>query len=89
MKHLKCNKHIALSSLQNKESVPLIKEKVIDSIVFYLLLMGLILVPIFNHGCHSSPHTDDELCLDVFEFINNEGLNKKARPDKSGLEFIK
>ena len=89
MQHLKFNKHIALSSLQSKESVPLTKEKVIDSIVFYLLLTGLIMVPIFNHGCHSSPHTDDELCLDTFEFKNKVGLNKKARPDKSGLEFIK
>ena len=89
MQHLKCNKHIALSSLKNKESIPFIKERVIDSIVFYLLLMGLILVPIFNHGCHSSPHTDDELCLDAFEVKNKVGLNKKARPDKSGLGFIK
>ena len=89
MQHLKCNKHIALSSLQNKEPVPLIKERVLDSLVFYLLLFGLILVPILNHGCHSSPHTDDELCLDTFEFKNKVGLNKKARPDKSGLEFIK
>ena len=89
MQHLKCNKHIALSSLQNKECLPLIKEKAMDSIAFYLLLFGLILVPILNHGCHSSPHTDDELCLDAFEVKNNVGLNKKARPDKSGLEFIK
>jgi len=89
MQHLKCNKHIALSSLQNKEPVPLIKERVMDNIVFYLLLFGLILVPILNHGCHSSPHTDDELCLDAFEVKNNVGLNKKARQDKSGLEFIK
>ena len=89
MQHLKYNKHIALSSLQSKESAPLIKESIIDSIVFYLLLTGLILVPLFNHGCHSSPHTDDELCLDAFEVKNNVGLNKKARPDKSGLEFIK
>lgn len=89
MQHLKFNKHIALSSLQSKESIPHIKKRVIDSVVFYLLLTGLILVPIFNHGCHSSPHTDDELCLDVFEFKNKVGLNKKARPDKSGLEFIK
>lgn len=89
MQHLKCNKHIALSSLHNKASVPLIKERVLDSLVFYLLLFGLILVPILNHGCHSSPHTDDELCLDAFEVKNNVGLNKKARPDKSGLEFIK
>jgi len=89
MQHLKCNKHIALSSLQSKESVPHINERIIDSIVFYLVLMGLILVPIFNHGCHSSPHTDDELCLDAFEVKNSTGLNKKARPDKSGLEFFK
>ena len=89
MQHLKFNKHIALSSLHNKESVPLIKERVLGSLVFYLLLFGLILVPILNHGCHSSPHTDDELCLDAFEVKNNVGLNKKARPDKSGLEFIK
>jgi hypothetical protein len=65
------------------------KERVVDSIVFYLVLTGLILVPIFNHGCHSSPHTDDELCLDAFEVKNNVGLNKKARPYKSGLEFLK
>ena len=89
MHHLKCNKHIALSSLQNKESVPLIKEKALDRIVFYLLLFGFILVPILNHGCHSSPHTDDELCLDTFEVKSNVGLNKKARPDKSGLEVFK
>ena len=89
MQHLNCNKHIALSSLQNEESVRLLKERVFDTIVFYLLLFGLILVPIFNHGCHSCPHTDDELCLDAFEVINNVGLNKKARPDKSGLEFFK
>ena len=89
MQHSKCNIHIGLSSLQNKESVPLINERVLDSIVFYLLLFGLILVPILNHGCHSSPHTDDELCLDAFEVKNNVGLNKKARPNKSGLEFIK
>ncbi len=86
MQHLKCNKHIALSSLQNKESVSLIKERVIDRIFFYLLLFGLILVPIFNHGCHSSPHADDELCLDAFEVKKSTGLNEKARPDKSGLE---
>lgn len=89
MQHLECNKHIALSSLKNKESVLFIKEKVIDSIVLYLLLMGLILVPIFNHGCHSSPHTDDELCLDAFDVKNNVGLNEKARPDKSGLKVFK
>jgi hypothetical protein len=89
MQHLKCNKHIALSSLQNKDSVSLMKERVVDSIVFYLVLAGLILIPIFNHGCHSSPHTDDELCLDAFEVKYNVGLNKKARPYKSGLEFLK
>jgi hypothetical protein len=89
MQHSKCNNHILLGSLKNKESVPFIKERFIDSIVFYLLLMGLILVPIFNHGCHSSPHTDDELCLDAFEVKNNTGLNEKARPDKSGLEVFK
>ena len=89
MQHLKCNEHNALSSLQTKESVPLIKERVMDSIVFYLLLFGLIFVPILNHGCHSSPHTDDELCLDAFEVKNNVGLNKKARPNKSGLEIFK
>jgi hypothetical protein len=89
MQHLKCNKHIALSFLQNKEPVPLIKEKAMDSIFFYLLLSGFILVPILNHGCHSSPHADDELCLDAFEVKNNVGLNKKARPDKSGLAVFK
>jgi hypothetical protein len=89
MQHLKCNKHVALSSLKNKDSVPFIKERVIDIIVFYLLLIGLILVPIFNHGCHSSPHTDDELCLDAFEVKNNMALNEKARPDKSGLKVFK
>ena len=88
MQHLNCNKHIALSSFQNKDSVRLLKERIIDTIVFYLLLFGLILVPIFNHGCHSSPHTADELCLDAYEVKNNVGLNKKARLDKSGLEFF-
>lgn len=89
MQHLKGNKHISVSSLQNEETVPLIKERVMESIVFYLLLLGLILVPIFNHGCHSSPHTDDELCLDAFEVENTLGPIKKARPDKSGLEISK
>lgn len=89
MQHLKCNKHNALSSLQNKDVVRVFKYRVIDNIVFYSLLLGLILVPLLNHGCHSSPHTDDELYLDVFDIKNDVGLNKKARPNKSGLEFIK
>ena len=89
MQHLKCNKHNALSSLQNKDVVRVFKYRVIDNIVFYSLLLGLILVPLLNHGCHSSPHTDDELSLDAFEVKNNVGLNKKARPNKSGLEIFK
>ena len=89
MQHLKCNKHNALSSLQNKDVVRVFKYRVIDNIVFYSLLLGLILVPLLNHECHSSPHTDDELSLDVFDIKNDVGLNKKARPNKSGLEFIK
>jgi len=89
MQHFKCNKHIASRYLHNKDSRRLLKERIIDSIVFYSVLFGLILVPIFNHGCHSSPHTDDELCYETFEVKNKVGLNEKARPDKSGLEFIK
>lgn len=79
MQFFKFNKHIVLNPLQIKQSVPLLIIKVVESAVFYLLILGITLIPIFNHGCHSSPHTDDELCLDVFKINDNLGVNKKSQ----------
>ncbi len=84
MQLFKSNKQMVLASLQIKQPAALMVIKVVESTVFYLLILGITLIPIFNHGCHSSPHTDEELCLDVFKVKDNLGVNKKARLNKPG-----
>lgn len=29
-----------------------------------LVLIGFVVSTIFSHGCHSTPHEDEELCVD-------------------------
>lgn len=84
MQLFKSKKQRVLTSLQLKQPVDLVVIKVVESTAFYLLILGITLIPIFNHGCHSSPHTDEELCLDVVKLKDNLGLNKKARLNKPG-----
>ena len=84
MQLFKSNKQRVLTSLQIKQPAALVVIKVVESTVFYLLILGITLIPIFNHGCHSNPHTDEELCLDVFKVKDNLGINKKARLNKPG-----
>lgn len=84
MQLFKSKKQRVLTSLQLKQPVDLVVIKVVESTAFYLLILGITLIPIFNHGCHSSPHTDEELCLDVFKVKDNLGINKKARLNKPG-----
>ncbi|NBR06816.1 MAG: hypothetical protein EBT92_13730 [Planctomycetes bacterium] len=75
--------------LQKKENQSLIKMQVFERPFFYLVLVVIIFVPIINHGCHANPHTDDELCLYVYEINNGKESVKKTRPVKSGFNLNK
>jgi|GEM_PF-687813 len=89
MKLLKCNLCILPTPVKKNEAQSLIKLRTIESVFLYFILLVITLIPIFNHGCHSSPHTDEELCLDVFMVGNNPNANKNARPIKSGFVLNK
>lgn len=51
--------------------------KILEALVFYVLIFGIILMPIVSHGCHSNPHTDDELRYEEFELFSDNNFKKK------------
>lgn len=67
--------------LQKREAPAFVNIITIENIFFYSILLAITLMPILNHGCHSSPHTDDELCLDLIDFDNNSPSSYKKKPD--------
>jgi len=45
-----------------------------ESCIVYILI-GLLFSTIFSHGCHLTPHEDDELCADRYI----QSLNKSTK----------
>jgi hypothetical protein len=48
--------------------------KYFETCIVYILI-GLLFSTIFSHGCHLSPHEDDELCADRYV----QSLNKATK----------
>ena len=82
MNLLKRNLCAQPSPLQKREARAFVKIITIEKFFLYSILLAITLMPILNHGCHSSPHTDEELCLDVFDFDNNSPGGNKKSPTK-------
>ena len=51
--------------------------KILETLGFFVLILGIILMPIVSHGCHSNPHTDDELRYEEFELLSDINFKKK------------
>ena len=82
MNLLKWNLCTQPHTLQKREAQAFIKIITIENVFFYSVLLAITLMPILNHGCHSSPHADDELCLDVIETENNCPSANRKSPTK-------
>lgn len=85
MKFLKFTLGTSASTFKKNDAHSFSKLRIIERFFLYFIFLVITLMPIINHGCHSSPHTDEELCLDVFKVGKYSNANKKARPIKSGF----